>query len=140
MARSWVSTPCRGGADARHGIRLPTLGLNLERPRTYAGRMFRHVVVGDLDREDAWDALGIPLAGSGRLVPRGRSSAQIVEVPVGYAYFLQFFGASSPAASPASECRLDDYWAVEAGLLHGQDLAFFEDRYEGASPFRAEGP
>jgi hypothetical protein len=24
----------------------------------------------------------------------------------------------------------DDYWAVEAGLLHELDLAFFEDRFE----------
>jgi hypothetical protein len=48
---------------------LPTLSLNLKRARTYAERIFRHVVVGNLDRDDAWDALGIPLAGSGRRQP-----------------------------------------------------------------------
>lgn len=133
VARSWSRTRCRGGADARHGIRLPTLSLNLRRARTYAERMFRHVVVRNPDRADAWDALGIPLAGSGRslaLSPIG----QIVEDTAGYLYLLQFFGAyvcrsaATPGVSP------DDYWAVEAGLLHELDLAFFEDRLEGASP------
>ena len=45
---------------------LPTLSLNLKRARTYAERMFRHVVIGHLERGDAWDALGIPLRGTGR--------------------------------------------------------------------------
>ena len=36
---------------------LPTLSLNLKRARTYAERMFRHLIVGNLERGDAWDAL-----------------------------------------------------------------------------------
>jgi hypothetical protein len=32
----------------------------------YAERMFRNVVVGNLARSDAWDALAIPLAASHR--------------------------------------------------------------------------
>jgi hypothetical protein len=45
---------------------LPTLSLNLKRARTYAERMFRHLVIGRLERGEAWDAIGIPLAGSDR--------------------------------------------------------------------------
>jgi hypothetical protein len=111
---------------------LPTLSLNLKRARTYAERMFRHVVVGNLDREDAWDALGIPLAGSGRSFALSLIG-QIVEDTAGYAYFLQFFGAYVCRSVATPEVSPDDYWAVEAGLLHELDLAFFEDRFEGAS-------
>ncbi len=59
---------------------LPTLSLNLKRARTYAERMFRHVVIGHLERGDAWDALGIPLRGTGRSFDTslvGRCSARI---------------------------------------------------------------
>ena len=71
---------------------LPTLSLNLKRARTYAERMFRHVVVGNLDRSDAWDALALPLAAAGRSFGLA-VVADIVEATAGYPYFLQFFGA-----------------------------------------------
>jgi hypothetical protein len=112
---------------------LPTLSLNLKRARTYAERMFRHVVVGNLERGDAWDAIGIPLARSDRSFATSLVG-EIVESTDGYPYFLQFFGAyicrslGSPAVSTA------DYRSVEPSLLHELDLAFFDDRFEGASP------
>ena len=68
---------------------LPTLSLNLKRARTYAERMFRHVVIGHLERGDAWDALGIPLSGSGRAFDLPLVG-EIVERTGGYPYFLQF--------------------------------------------------
>ena len=49
---------------------LPTLGLNLKRARTYAERMFRHVVVGNFEQGDAVAALSLPLAASGRSFER----------------------------------------------------------------------
>lgn len=68
---------------------LPTLSLNLRRARTYAERMFRHVAVGNLDLDDAGEALAIPLAGTGRSF--GLSLiGDIVEQTAGYPYFLQF--------------------------------------------------
>ena len=68
---------------------LPTLSLNLKRARTYAERMFRHVVVDNLVLDAAGDALAIPLA----TVRRGFGLSligYIVEQTAGYPYFLQF--------------------------------------------------
>lgn len=71
------------------------------RARTYAERMFRHVVVDNLELDAAADALAIPLAMSGRSF--GLSLiGQIVEQTAGYPYFLQFFGASLAAGSGSS--------------------------------------
>jgi hypothetical protein len=112
---------------------LPTLSLNLKRARTYAERMFRHVVVGNLERGDAWDALGIPLAGSGRSFALSLIG-DIVETTGGYPYFLQFVGDYLCRSITTPDVTAADYQAVEPALLHELDLAFFEDRFEGASP------
>jgi hypothetical protein len=112
---------------------LPTLSLNLKRARTYAERMFRHLVVGNLERDDAWDALGIPLATSGRRFALS-VVGDIVEQTGGYPYFLQFFAAYVWRSVSANDVALDDYRAVEPSLLYELDLAFFDDRFEVASP------
>lgn len=112
---------------------LPTLSLNLKRARTYAERMFRHVVVGNLDRGDARDALSLPLAAAGRSFSPV-VIADVVEATGGYPYFLQFFGAYLCRSVASSDVSTDDYRALEPALLHELDLAFFEDRFEGASP------
>jgi hypothetical protein len=112
---------------------LPTLSLNLKRARTYAERMFRHVVVGNLDRGDAWDALALPLTAAGRSFSLD-VVADIVEATAGYPYFLQFFGAYLCRSVATADVSVDDYRALEPALLHELDLAFFEDRFEGASP------
>jgi len=118
-------------SDSR--ARLPTLSLNLKRARTYAERMFRHVVVGNLERADAWEALGVPLSSNDRsFAPL--VTGEIVEATAGYPYFLQFFGAFVCRSVATSEVSIDDYEAIEPALLHELDLAFFEDRFEGASP------
>ena len=112
---------------------LPTLSLNLKRARTYAERMFRHVVVGNLQHGDAWDALGIPLANSDRSFSTSLVG-EIVESTDGYPYFLQFFGAYVCRSVASESVSTTDYRAVEPALLHELDLAFFDDRFEGASP------
>ncbi len=112
---------------------LPTLSLNLKRARTYAERMFRHPVVGNLERGDAWDALGIPLATSGRRFALS-VVGDIVDQTGGYPYFLQFFAAYVWRSVSANDVSLGDYRAVEPSLLHELDLAFFDDRFEVASP------
>ena len=109
-------------------VGLPTLSLNLKRARTYAERMFRHVVVGNLERGDAWDALGIPLAGSERsfelsLDRRDRRANR--RLPVLPAVLRRL--PVQPRRSIGR--RLEDYLALESALLHELDLAFFEDRY-----------
>jgi hypothetical protein len=112
---------------------LPTLSLNLKRARTYAERMFSHLVVGNLERDDAWDALGIPLATSGRRFALS-VIGDIVEQTGGYPYFLQFFAAYVWRSVSAGEVSMADYRSVEPSLLHQLDLAFFDDRFEVASP------
>ena len=95
--------------------------------------MFRHVVVGNLDRADAQDALGIPLVGSGRSFDIAVTD-EIVASTAGYPYFLQFFGAYVCRSVPTPSVSRDAFRAVEPALLYELDLAFFEDRFEGASP------
>jgi hypothetical protein len=107
---------------------LPTLSLNLKRARTYAERMFRHLVIGHLERGDAWDAIGIPLRGSDRSFELSLVG-EIVERTAGYPYFLQFFGAFLCSRVGRADVALKDYLALESSLLHELDLAFFEDRY-----------
>ncbi len=107
---------------------LPTLSLNLKRARTYAERMFRHVVIGQLEPRDAWDALGIPLSGSGRAFELPLVG-EIVDRTGGYPYFLQFFGGFLCSRVGRADVALTDYLALESSLLHELDLAFFEDRY-----------
>jgi hypothetical protein len=112
---------------------LPTLSLNLKRARTYAERMFRHVVVGNLEADAAEEALAIPLAGSRRSF--GLSLiGEIVEQTAGYPYFLQFFGAFVCSRLGLEHIGLADFQRVESALLYELDLAFFEDRFEGAAP------
>ena len=112
---------------------LPTLSLNLKRARTYAERMFRHVVVDNLGLEAAGEALAIPLVGTGR----GFSLSlvgQIVDHTAGYPYFLQFFGAFTCSRIGLDHIELADFERIEPALLHELDLAFFEDRFLTASP------
>ena len=112
---------------------LPTLTLNLKRARTYAERMFRHLVIANLERGDAWDALGIPLAGSGRTFGLDLIG-DIVEQTDGYPYFLQFFGGFLCSRVATPDIERADLRLLESTLLHELDLAFFEDRYAIAGP------
>ena len=112
---------------------LPTLSLNLKRARTYAERMFRHAVVGNLELDAAEEALAIPLAASRRSFGLSLIS-EIVEQTAGYPYFLQFFAAFACSRIGLEDIELADYQRVESALLHELDLAFFEDRFEGAAP------
>jgi hypothetical protein len=112
---------------------LPTLSVNLKRARTYAERMFRHVVLANLERGDAWDALTIPLARTSRRF-NPIVVGEIVEATGGYPYFLQFFGAYIWRSVPAAEVTTAAYRAIEPGLLHELDLAFFDDRFQVATP------
>ena len=112
---------------------LPTLSLNLKRARTYAERMFRHLVVANLERGDAWDAIQRPLSHTSRDIATS-VVGEIVEQTAGYPYFLQFFGAYLCRSVSTSSVSMADYTAVEPALLHELDLAFFDDRFEGASP------
>ena len=111
---------------------LPTLTINLKRARTYAERMFRHIVLANLERGDAWDALTIPLSQTSR---RFATSVigHIVEATGGYPYFLQFFGAYLWRAVPAPEVTTAAYRGVEPSLLHELDTAFFDDRFQAAT-------
>lgn len=97
---------------------LPTLSLNLKRARTYAERMFRHVVIGHLERGDAWDALGIPLRGSDRSFDTSFTA--------GYPYFLQFFGAEQlsvlRAAVTTGSCVIPASNAPPAGPVHAAGI------------------
>jgi hypothetical protein len=112
---------------------LPTLSLNLKRARTYAERMFRHVVVGNLPPDAAADAIAIPLAGSGRSFSLALID-HVVDATAGYPYFLQFAGAFACSRIGLPHIERPAFERVEEAMIHELDLAFFEDRFEGAAP------
>ena len=112
---------------------LPTLSLNLKRARTYAERMFRHLVVANLERGDAWDAIQRPLSPTSREIATS-VVGDIVEQTAGYPYFLQFFAAYVCRSISRPSVSMADYRTLEPALLHELDLAFFDDRFEGATP------
>ncbi len=58
----------------------------------------------------------------------------IVEQMRGYPYFLQFFAAFACSRIGLARIERSDFERVKAALLHGLDLAFFEDRFLTASP------
>lgn len=62
--------------------------------------MFRHVVVGNLDRGYAWNALALPLSAASRSFSL-TVVTDIVETTAGYPYFLLFFGAYLCRSVPA---------------------------------------
>jgi hypothetical protein len=95
--------------------------------------MFRHVVVGNLPLDAAADALAIPLAGSGRSFSLGLID-HVVETTAGYPYFLQFAGAFACSRIGLEHIERADFERVEEAMIHELDLAFFEDRFEGAAP------
>jgi hypothetical protein len=111
---------------------LPTLSLNLKRARTYAERMFRHVVIDNLELDAAGDALAIPLASARRGFGLSLIS-EMCEQTAGYPYFLQFFGAFTCSRLGLDHIELADFQRIESALLHELDLAFFEDRFLTAS-------
>jgi hypothetical protein len=61
-------------------------------------------------------------------------TGEIVEMTGGYPYFLQFVAAYLCRSVAKPEVSAADLRAVEPALLHELDLAFFDDRFEGASP------
>ena len=95
--------------------------------------MFRHVVIGNLPPTAASEALAVPLAGSGRSFSLGLIG-HIVEETAGYPYFLQFAGAFACSRIGLTHVERAHFDRVEGALLHELDLAFFEDRFEGAAP------
>jgi hypothetical protein len=90
--------------------------------------MFRQIVIANLERGDAWDAIGIPLVGSGRSFELSLVG-EIVERTGAYLYFLQYFAAFLCSRVGWPEVRHAHYLELELALLHELDLAFFEDRY-----------
>ncbi len=62
---------------------LPTLSLNLKRARTYAERMFRHVVVGNLEPGDAVDCADGPARRRAAARSRAALTDEIVETTGG---------------------------------------------------------
>jgi len=81
----------------------------------------------------AEEALAIPLAASRRSFGLSLIT-EVVEQTAGYPYFLQFFAAFACSRIGLEHIELADYQRVESALLHELDLAFFEDRFEGAAP------
>jgi hypothetical protein len=95
--------------------------------------MFRHVVVGNLPPDAAADAVAIPLAGSGRSFSLALID-HVVEATAGYPYFLQFAGAFACSRIGLPHIERSAFQGVEEAMIHELDLAFFEDRFEGAAP------
>ena len=127
----------RGGPRVRIVLcGLPTLSLNLKRARTYAERMFRHVVIGNLPPTRParpWpfrcrQRAQLRLARIDRPHRRGDRRLPVFP-PVLRRLRLQ---PDRPRAIRARRLPAD-----RVRLLHELDLAFFEDRFEVTGANRA---
>ncbi len=109
---------------------LPTLFPKLVEARTYAERMFRVIILDQLDEEACKDAITIPIEQSGCPVHPSEQSVQAVtDVSGGYPYFVQFI------------CReAYDVWARDPNttvplkeILQKLDTDFFAGRWAKAT-------
>ncbi|WP_026316557.1 ATP-binding protein [Actinokineospora enzanensis] len=119
------------------GAGLPHLPAVLSASKSYSERLFRYVRIDRLDREDADQAV---------LVPVDREDAEIspdalaalFERSGGYPYFIQAFGKAAWDAAPADPITAEDV-AVAAPEAEAElAVGFFGSRYERATPAERE--
>ncbi|GLZ37478.1 ATPase [Actinokineospora sp. NBRC 105648] len=119
------------------GAGLPHLPALLSASKSYSERLFRYVRIDRLDREDADQAV---------LVPVDREQAGITPAALdalfersgGYPYFIQAFGKAAWDAAPDDPITAEDV-AVAAPEAEAElAVGFFGSRYERATPAERE--
>ncbi|MBM7770943.1 hypothetical protein JOD54_001147 [Actinokineospora baliensis] len=119
------------------GAGLPHLPAVLSASKSYSERLFRYVRIDRLDREDADQAVLVP-------VDRERAEitpdalAALFERSGGYPYFIQAFGKAAWDAAPADPITAEDVLVAAPEAEAELAVGFFGSRYERATPAERE--
>ncbi len=111
------------------GAGLPSLPGLAGEARSYAERLFRYVDIGSLGHGDATEALTLPAEQEGA----GWSSdavEEVIQVTLGYPYFLQEFGKQAWNLATGPLITLDDVQASTMLAVDDLDQGFFRARID----------
>jgi hypothetical protein len=109
------------------GAGLPTLATLSGEAKSYAERMFNYPVIGSLTGDQAREALEVPALDEG-VTWTPQAVDRIVEVSMGYPYFLQEFGKQAWDVAEEPEITLDDVERCMPLALAQLDDGFFRVR------------
>ncbi len=119
------------------GAGLPHLPAVLSASKSYSERLFRYVRIDRLDREDADQAVLVPVdRENAGITPEALDA--LFEQSGGYPYFIQAYGKAAWDAAPDDPITAED--VAVAAPEAGAELAvgFFGSRYERATPAERE--
>ncbi len=111
------------------GAGLPSLPGLAGEARSYAERLFRYVDIGSLGHGDATAALSLPAEQEGA----GWSTdavEKVIQVTLGYPYFLQEFGKQAWNLATGPLITLDDVQAATMLAVDDLDQGFFRARID----------
>ena len=135
------------------GAGLPSLASLTGQVKTYAERMFVFASIGSLDADQAREALEVPCADEG-VTWADDALARILEITLGFPYFIQEFGKQAwdvaeglesitlddvERSIPVATAQLDDsFFRVRTGKTNDSERAYLRAMAElGPGPVRS---
>lgn len=119
------------------GAGLPHLPALLSASKSYSERLFRYVLIGQLDREDADHAVLAPVAREGAEISPLALDA-LFDASSGYPYFVQAYAKAAWDAAPADPITPEDVAMAAPEAEAELAVGFFGSRYERATPAERE--
>ena len=111
------------------GAGLPQLAGLTGKAKSYAERLFEFQTIGQLDGEDAANAIKEPLQRAGVTINED-AIKELVHVTGGYPYFLQEWGLHSWNKATISPITLSDVQQATASAIGALDQSFFRVRFD----------
>lgn len=113
------------------GAGLPTIPRLAGEAKSYAERLFAYPLIGQLSRQEAYDALSIPVEQE-HVYFEQQALKRIYERTQGYPYFLQEWGYQVWKQADASSHHISDkdVQAAEKTVMARLDENFFRVRYD----------
>ena len=115
------------------GTGLPQLAALAGNAKSYAERLFDYPTIGALTRDDAFEAIRMPLRDQGVDI-EVPALARLYEITEGYPYFIQEWAYAVWDSAPASPITLNDVNRAEPEVLAKLDQSFFRVRYDRLTP------
>jgi hypothetical protein len=115
------------------GAGLPQLPGLAGEAKSYAERLFKFPMIGELPPDAAADALVVPARAEG-VEYDDRAIARIVDYTEGYPYFLQEFGRAVWDVAEGARITARDAAAAQARVEAELDESFFRTRVQRSTP------
>ena len=115
------------------GTGLPQLAALAGNAKSYAERLFDYPTIGALTRDDAFEAIRMPLRDQGVDI-EVPALARLYEITEGYPYFIQEWAYAVWDSAAASPITLNDVNRAEPEVLAKLDQSFFRVRYDRLTP------